>query len=679
MRWMVCLAVACLVAGPVDGRLVEAGPATVRLHAEVSETHEAEHFAIGGRVAVVRDGDLSESLDVILHIKGTATYDVDYTLAPIIPITTSRSENEPSDVRVHFEPGQRFARVFIKPIDDDVGEGPESVRLELKAADGYQLGPPSTRSVVITIAGEVSRSARSNGLVIGPSDRQPDWVGDMQVSAINVDEADLPFSKATEILVGSHTNPWDAGAVWRLPRTFSEGDEVLVCFFAKGTRSDLPADNAPARLTVRLQVDGGNYDGEEQTFDLTGRWRPYLFRVTMSSNLPLGRSSLSFRLGHGRQRIALADWRLWNFGRGWDFGLPKPIHSYEGRDVDAAWRTERASSDKTQYEIGTAVNAKWVSPSAANAGAGRKSTTSDAERYRSIVLRYFDRITDENSQQWAMWVNNPAPATEMAAWAVRNKLKLRGHSVMWGDPVGWPSPPDLWKTYQRTLESEGEQAGVFYLRNRVAEHVRNNSLVGLNGTIGDSDRPIISEWDVVNHPILYDQMWDITGWEFLRAAIREARTLAHPATKFFINEDQVLSSPTHQNAAPLASVVEQFIDHQVPIDGIGFQSHFKSQQLPSIDGIGEVLDRFAAYGWQLHITEFDIDNVAIDDQTQADFTRDFLDLCAAHPAVTAFIVWGFWEGEHWRSSEGAAMWTTQWKLRPHGQVLLDHIALEKSR
>lgn len=629
-----------------------AAPPTIRLHAEASQTHEASGFARGGRVAVVRDGDLSQPLDVPVQIGGTATAGQDY-----LPLTPT----------FRFAPGQRLVRVEVAPIDDDVLEGPETVTFGLSPSPAYQLGPTSTQSATVTIAGEIPQELRSNALVIGPSDSTPQWVGDVKVSPIELSDISLPFSTAEEAVVGNHVNIWDAGPMWNLPSTIGEQEQVLVWFFAKGTPLD--PEMPTAKLTVRLQKNSGAYDGAEQTFDLARQWKPYLFRATMPADLPAGQSSLSLRLGHGRQRVAIAGCHLWNFGRSPTPHLPEPIFSYDGRDADAPWRAQlKRENIKEVYEIGTAVNPRWISTSS-----GNRSSTKDAETYRSIVLKYFDRITDENGQQWISWLTNPQPAKDLADWAVANDRKLRGHSVMWGDPIKWPSPPDLWENYQSTVQTRGDEAGVLYLRKRVAEHVRNDSLVALNGTIPGTNQPVIAEWDVVNHPILHGEMWDITGWEFLRAAIRDARTLAHPETEFFINEDRVLAGPTHENATPLAQVIDEMRKHQVPIDGIGFQCHFKSHQLPTIDGIKRTLDRFAAFEMALHVTEFDIDDRFIDEQTQADFTRDFLDLCAAHPAVTAMIAWGFWEGEHWRSEEGAAMWTKGWKLRPNGQVFIDHV------
>ena len=97
-----------------------------------------------------------------------------------------------------------------------------------------------------------------------------------------------------------------------------------------------------------------------------------------------------------------------------------------------------------------------------------------------------------------------------------------------------------------------------------------------------------------------------------------------------------------------------------PIDGIGLQSHFDSNLTPP-SRVLELIDQFAAFGKDLQVTEFDV-SVA-DEQVQADYTRDFLTVCFSHPAMKGFMIWGFWEGAHWKPS--AAMIRRDWSTKPN--------------
>ncbi|MFG0255679.1 MAG: endo-1,4-beta-xylanase, partial [Rhodopirellula sp. JB053] len=576
----------------------------VRLHAEVSQTTEASGFALPGRVALIRSGNTSEPLVVKLSIEGTATNGEDYErLSPM----------------VEFPSGQKFHYLQIRPIEDDRLEGPETVVLRLladvehdsqdntkhtpdtKNRATYRLGAPSRREVTITIAGEVTEQQRAEAFGFGQKSRAPQWTGDSQSRRrIRVDGIGLPFVLVDRVSVAGAENPWDDSLSWPVESRVEKGDEVLVSLFARVMEDSTgeQSGKTEGKLTVRLQHDQSPYAGVEETFTVGEAWQPLLLRARLSDVIPADESSLSVRVGYGRQTLEIAGLQFWNFGKKRHPFLPKGIFNYEGREADASWRSGLA--DRTQqtrsesvrfyidtphgsessyryrlknaeYEIGTAVNSRWVA-----ATAGEMWSTDDAKNYRSIVKRYFDRVTDENSQQWSAWEQNPKRAIETAQWAIDNGLTLRGHSVLWGDPVDWPSPPDLWKDYRKILVTRGGgvRVGMMEMRRRVASNIRQNALVALSGSIEGTDDPIIAQWDVLNHPILHDEMWEITGWEFLRAAIREVRTLAHPKTELFVNEDQVLSLPEHPNAEPLYKLVSDFLNAGLPIDGIGFQCHF---------------------------------------------------------------------------------------------------------
>ena len=86
-----------------------------------------------------------------------------------------------------------------------------------------------------------------------------------------------------------------------------------------------------------------------------------------------------------------------------------------------------------------------------------------------------------------------------------------------------------------------------------------------------------------------------------------------------------------------------------------------------MDELIKRLDRFAAFGKELEITEFDISTS--DEATQADYTRDFMTATFSHPLVKAFVMWGFWEGAHWRPS--GAMLRRDWSVKPNGEAYKD--------
>ena len=58
-----------------------------------------------------------------------------------------------------------------------------------------------------------------------------------------------------------------------------------------------------------------------------------------------------------------------------------------------------------------------------------------------------------------------------------------------------------------------------------------------------------------------------------------------------------------------------------------------------IDELVKRPDRFAVFGRELEITEFDIDTA--DEATQADYTRDFMTAVFSYPSMNAFLMWPF--------------------------------------
>jgi len=108
------------------------------------------------------------------------------------------------------------------------------------------------------------------------------------------------------------------------------------------------------------------------------------------------------------------------------------------------------------------------------------------------------------------------------------------------------------------------------------------------------------------------------------------------------------------------------VDQGAPVEGIGLQSHFPTR-LTGMDDLEKRLARFASFGKEMEVTEFDINST--DEATQADYTRDFMTEMFSQPQVKAFVMWGFWEGAHWRPQ--GAMFRRDWSLKPNGEVYKD--------
>jgi len=112
-------------------------------------------------------------------------------------------------------------------------------------------------------------------------------------------------------------------------------------------------------------------------------------------------------------------------------------------------------------------------------------------------------------------------------------------------------------------------------------------------------------------------------------------------------------------------------DGGAPIGGLGIQAHFGTQFTAPGQLLKE-LDRWAALGLDIQITEFDL-NVD-DDAAQAQYTHDFMTAVFSHPSVTALLTWGFWEGADWKPQ--AALYRKDWSIKPNGQAWNDLVLKE---
>ena len=92
--------------------------------------------------------------------------------------------------------------------------------------------------------------------------------------------------------------------------------------------------------------------------------------------------------------------------------------------------------------------------------------------------------------------------------------------------------------------------------------------------------------------------------------------------------------------------------------------HFKEDSLRSIGELREIYDRFSRFGVPLQLTEFDINTR--DEQLQADYLRDVMTITFSHLSLSGIVMWGFWEGRHWRPN--AALWRKDWSIKPAGKM-----------
>lgn len=299
------------------------------------------------------------------------------------------------------------------------------------------------------------------------------------------------------------------------------------------------------------------------------------------------------------------------------------------RVVDAEGRPAAGASVKVtmtghEFGFGTAVAARQL------LGEG-----DDSERYRQFIRENFNMAVLENDLKWPQWDIDRKPALAAVKWLRENGVsRVRGHTLVW--PSWRWLPKDL-----KALEADPPA-----LRERVRAHIED---------IVTATRGTLAHWDVINEPFSEKDLMAILGNEVMVEWFNEARRHDANAT-LFLNDYGILSErgEKREHQDHYYQTIRNLLAQGAPLEGIGMQGHFSEPTPP--ERMLEILNRFGEFGLPIAITEFDFRTK--DEDLQAEFFRDILMLCFSHPRVRWFLMWGFWEGRHWRPD--AAMVRRDW-------------------
>jgi GH35 family endo-1,4-beta-xylanase len=290
--------------------------------------------------------------------------------------------------------------------------------------------------------------------------------------------------------------------------------------------------------------------------------------------------------------------------------------------------------EKHQFGFGTAIAANELNSN---------------ETYRNTVLDMFNEVVFENDLKWPQlkWINyegmNQAFDTLEA-----HGIAIRGHNIIW---PSYRFMPD----FMEDLANDPEG-----MRTAIDEHI---------DEITTYTKGKLVDWDVINEPYSEHDVMDILGDEVMADWFKRTRQNDR-GVKLYLNEYSIINSGGNNVVKQdyLYNLIQEIDNQGGAVDGIGIQGHFGSE-LTSISKIYDILDRYAFLGKEIKITEHDID---LDQRgVQADYTRDFMTILFSHPSVKSLLVWGFWEGRHWKP-EGA-FFNEDWSIRPHGEVWNDMI------
>ncbi len=347
----------------------------------------------------------------------------------------------------------------------------------------------------------------------------------------------------------------------------------------------------------------------------------------------------------------------------------EPTVTYEGRSPDASWRAEAQARIEQLRRAPLKVQVvdaqgRPIRGAAVHVGQQRHAfgfgnilnptafmlAGKDGRKYREIFAEHFNKTTFESGFRWQNWYRPARMGTlgeyqglldRMIRFCGRNDVAVRGHYLAWAPLTQESYKPTDYKQHPEKLWPE------------LSAHI-DEMLAFTDGRL--------AEWDAVNHIIGWgDTMATVAGSDEIYARIiRHARSKTD--VPLWVNEGQVL--PGGSRVEDYEKMIRFLVDHDAAPDGIGFMGHFKNSTLTSIEGLWEVYGRFAKFGVPLQLTEFDVDTR--DEQLQADYLRDVMTISFSHRSFNAIVMWGYWEGRHWRPD--AALWRKDWSIKPAGKM-----------
>ncbi|MFI8092149.1 endo-1,4-beta-xylanase [Streptomyces sp. NPDC086080] len=269
--------------------------------------------------------------------------------------------------------------------------------------------------------------------------------------------------------------------------------------------------------------------------------------------------------------------------------------------------------------------------------------------YTSIANREFNSVTAENEMKIDATEPqrgqfNFSAADRVYNWAVQNGKQVRGHTLAWhSQQPGW---------MQNLSGSTLRQAMIDHI-NGVMAHYKGK----------------IAQWDVVNEAFAdgssgarRDSNLQRTGNDWIEVAFRTARA-ADPAAKLCYNDYNV-EDWTWAKTQAMYSMVRDFKQRGVPIDCVGFQSHFNSGS-PYNSNFRTTLQNFAALGVDVAITELDIQGAPA--STYANVTND----CLAVPRCLGITVWGVRDSDSWRSEQSPLLFNNDGSKKAAYTAVLD--------
>ncbi len=260
--------------------------------------------------------------------------------------------------------------------------------------------------------------------------------------------------------------------------------------------------------------------------------------------------------------------------------------------------------------------------------------------YQQLFLSQCDIATPELHMKWNSLSSQPGVydfqnADKFVTFCITNRIKVRGHTLVWHDALpAWVGP-------QLTTEN-GPAMMTGHIR-KVAGHFAGK----------------LYSWDVVNEVLdpgshrpdgLRDTPWlQKCGTNYIELAFRETAA-ADPNALLVWNENylEVSNGFGRAKRTAMLALLDRMLARGVPIHGIGLEAHLRGDQAAVLgdESYEAFLVELARRGMKIFITELDVQDVTLPadagtrDRAVAEIYSRFLVASLRQPAVKGIVTWG---------------------------------------
>jgi endo-1,4-beta-xylanase len=285
--------------------------------------------------------------------------------------------------------------------------------------------------------------------------------------------------------------------------------------------------------------------------------------------------------------------------------------------------TLRSLAQAQHFYVGTTVDVKALRNEAA---------------YSATLAREFNMVTPEVSMKFSETepqrdVYTFTKADYIVAFAQAHQMQVRGHNLAWYNDL------PAWLTRGN------------FTRDDLIAILRDHIMTEVTRYRGQ-----VNIWDVVNEAVgddgtLRDSIWlRGIGPRYIDMAFQWAHE-ANPQARLFYNDYG--GEGLGRKSDEIYSLVKGLLQRGVPIDGVGLQMHISLDSYPDPQDVLVNMQRLAALGLEVQITEMDVKTQ--DDArpmqaklaVEAQLYGEMLHTCLSVAGCSAFVMWGFTDAHSW--------------------------------